>query len=65
LVEGVWRTLGLSGAPPLTRHAVDLMCCDCILDITKIEEELGYRPVVSVIEGLRRLRELNAQALAH
>ena len=60
LVEGIWRTLRLSSTPPLTRHAIDLMCCDCTLNIDKIEKELGYRPVVSVVEGLRQLNELSA-----
>lgn len=60
LVEAIWRTFRLSSTPPLTRHAIDLMCCDCILKIDKIENELGYRPVVSVVEGLRQLRQLEA-----
>lgn len=57
LIEGLWRGLRLSSTPPLTRHAIDLMSCDCTLDTTKIEDELGYEPVVSVAEGLRRLGE--------
>ncbi len=60
LIEAVWRTLRLSSTPPLTRHAIDLMCCDCILRIDKIEKELGYAPVVSVVEGLRQLEEFEA-----
>jgi nucleoside-diphosphate-sugar epimerase len=60
LIEAVWRTLRPSSAPPLTRHAIDLMCCDCILRIDKIENELGYKPVVSVVEGLRQLAEFEA-----
>ena len=58
LAEGIWRTFKLSGAPPITRHAIDLMCCDCILKIDKIEKNLGYKPVVSVVDGLRQLKEL-------
>lgn len=60
LIEGIWRTIKLSGTPPITRHAIDLMCCDCILKIDKIEKELGYQPVVSVVEGLRQLKELES-----
>jgi nucleoside-diphosphate-sugar epimerase len=60
LIEGIWRTFRLSSTPPLTRHAIDLMCCDCILKTDKIENELGYRPVVSVVEGLRQLKALEA-----
>jgi hypothetical protein len=59
LIEGIWRTLKLSSTPPLTRHAIDLMCCDCTLNIDKIEKELGYQPIVSVVEGLRQLKELS------
>ena len=58
LIEGIWRALRLSSTPPLTRHAIDLMCCDCILSIDKIKKELGYQPVVSVVNGLRQLQEL-------
>jgi hypothetical protein len=54
-VEGVWRALRLRSKPPLTRHAVDLLCCDCTLRDDKARAELGYRPVVSVDEGLRAL----------
>jgi len=35
LVEGIWRTLRIRSQPPLVRHAVDLMCCDCTLDDSK------------------------------
>ena len=59
-IEGAWRLLRLPDAPPLTRHAIDLMCCDCTLDTGKIERELDYRPVVSVADGLRRLQEIEA-----
>lgn len=59
-IEGVWRWFGFTNAPPLTRHAIDLMCCDCTLRIDKIEKDLGYRPVISVAEGLRQLETLRA-----
>ena len=54
-IEGVWRTLRLGSKPPLTRHAVDLMCCDCVLVDDKARKELGYSPVVSVDDGLAGL----------
>jgi nucleoside-diphosphate-sugar epimerase len=54
-IEGTWRALGIASAPPLTRHAVDLMCCDCTLDDAKARRELGYAPVVSVAQGLEQL----------
>ena len=55
VVEGVWRTLGIRSAPPVTRHAVDLLCCDCILDDRRARSELGYAPVIDVERGLREL----------
>ncbi|MDZ7670479.1 MAG: NAD-dependent epimerase/dehydratase family protein [Gammaproteobacteria bacterium] len=53
--ESVWRTLRLSGAPPLTRHAVMVMSRDCTLDDSKARRDLGYQPVVSFEEGLRQM----------
>ena len=38
------------------------MCCDCTLDIRKIEEELGYAPVISVVDGLAQLAISEAAA---
>lgn len=55
LVEGLWRAVGPDGAPPLTRHAVALLCCDCTLRDEKARRELGYLPVVTVEAGLREL----------
>ena len=55
LVETLWRALGPEGPPPLTRHAVGLLCCDCTLRDDKARRELGYRPVLGVEEGLRAL----------
>jgi nucleoside-diphosphate-sugar epimerase len=55
VIEGVWRGLRLRSEPPLTRHAVGLMRCDCTLRDDKARKELGYEPVIDVEEGLRRL----------
>ena len=62
VIEGTWRTLRLPGQPPLVRHAVDLMCCDCILDDGKARRELGYDPVRTVDDGLARLASEEARA---
>jgi nucleoside-diphosphate-sugar epimerase len=59
-VEGLWRAVGPDGPPPLTRHAVDLLCCDCTLRDDKARAELGYRPVIGVEEGLRELASTSA-----
>jgi nucleoside-diphosphate-sugar epimerase len=55
-LEGVWRTLRLKGSPPLTRTAVWLSSLEMTIKIDKAREELGYRPAVSIEEGVERLR---------
>jgi nucleoside-diphosphate-sugar epimerase len=62
LLEGTWRLLRLSSTPPLTRHAIDLMCCDCILNIDKIKHDVGYAPIISVVEGLEQLAQNSSAA---
>jgi nucleoside-diphosphate-sugar epimerase len=53
--EALWRTLPLAGAPPLTRFAAMILSRDAVLRDDKARAELGYRPVVSVAEGMRLL----------
>lgn len=54
--EAAWRIGRLPGAPPITRHAVMVMSRDCTLIDMKARRELGYRPLVSVEEGLERMQ---------
>ena len=56
-LEAAWRALGIRSEPPLTRHAVALLCCDCTLRDDKARADLGYAPRLSVDEGLRALRQ--------
>jgi hypothetical protein len=53
--EGVWGLFGLKSEPPLTRFSAMIMSRECILSGAKATAELGYAPVISVEEGLRRL----------
>jgi nucleoside-diphosphate-sugar epimerase len=55
ILEGFWRLIGITSAPPLTRHAVGLMACDCTLIIDKATRELGYRPKITVEQGMAEL----------
>lgn len=43
------------GPPPITRFAANMMSVDCVLVDDLARKELGYRPVVSVEEGLAAL----------
>jgi nucleoside-diphosphate-sugar epimerase len=56
LSESLWRRLGRSDTPPLTRFAVWVSAQECTIDISRAERELGYRPVRSREEGLTEMR---------
>jgi hypothetical protein len=56
VAEGTWRLFGLSGTPPLTRHAAMVMARECTLVGDKARRELGYAPRVGFEEGMRALR---------
>lgn len=53
--EALWRTFSLKGEPALTRFSAMIMSRDCILKDDKARADLGYRPVISVEQGLREL----------
>lgn len=55
VIEGVWRLFGIAKAPPMTRFAIDMMSASVTVSTAKARAELGYAPVVSVEEGLRRM----------
>jgi nucleoside-diphosphate-sugar epimerase len=56
VAEALWRRLKRPGNPPLTRFAVWVSSQECTIDISRAERELGYRPVTSREEGLRKMR---------
>jgi nucleoside-diphosphate-sugar epimerase len=58
--EGVWRTLRLKSAPPVTRLAYWLSAQECTIDIARARTELGYEPVISREQGLEQLRHATA-----
>ena len=53
--EWCWRTLRLTSAPPLTRHAAMVMSRNCVLVGDKAKRELGYAPVIGVAQGMQVL----------
>jgi nucleoside-diphosphate-sugar epimerase len=54
--EAAWKTLRLSGAPPVTRSAVLLIGREVTVVDVKARRELGYAPLISRVEGLAALR---------
>lgn len=55
--EGIWRILRLAGEPPMTRFVAREMATAHWFDITAARRDLGYRPEISIDEGLVRLKE--------
>jgi nucleoside-diphosphate-sugar epimerase len=53
-METFYRLVRPQAEPPLTQYAVGLMAKSQTLDITRARQELGYRPQVSLEEGLDR-----------
>lgn len=56
VAELVWRLLGLSGEPPVTRFVVRQMSTAHWYDISAARRDLGYVVGVSIEEGLAKLR---------
>ncbi|GBF48535.1 3-beta hydroxysteroid dehydrogenase/isomerase family protein [Leptospira ryugenii] len=55
IVEGIWRSLSLKSQPPLMRFPTDAMGKECTIRIDKARQDLGYKPVVSVHQGLQKV----------
>ncbi|WP_431256794.1 NAD-dependent epimerase/dehydratase family protein [Roseateles chitinivorans] len=55
-MEWIWRTFSRPGEPPITRQMLSLIGAPFTLDIGKAERELGYRPAVSLAQGLAGMR---------
>lgn len=53
--EALWRGLRLKGEPPVTRMALWVSSLELTIDISKAREQLEYKPVRGVDEGLAEL----------
>jgi hypothetical protein len=58
VLEAIWRTLRLSSPPPITRMAFWLSGLETTVNIGRAREELGYRPIKTIDEGMAELRDL-------
>ena len=58
--EGLWRALPLPGEPPIMRLTYWLSALETTIDISRAREELGYRPVRTITQGMKELRGLVA-----
>ncbi len=57
VLELVWKSLGLSGEPPMTRFVAVELASSHWYDLTAAREDFGYHPVVDPAEGLARTVE--------
>ncbi len=55
-IESIYKLLSIDKDPPITRYTVDGMGVDHWFDISRAKKDLGYEPIVSVQEGLERLK---------
>jgi nucleoside-diphosphate-sugar epimerase len=57
-IETLWKTFGIRKKPPVTRFSAAIMSRNCTIRIDKAEKELGYRPVITVDEGMKELQAM-------
>ncbi|MFZ5618722.1 MAG: NAD-dependent epimerase/dehydratase family protein [Pseudomonadota bacterium] len=55
VTEPLFRLANSASPPPVTRFAAYIMSRDCTIDDSKAHSGLGYRPAISVKEGMARL----------
>jgi hypothetical protein len=56
VVETAWRTLGFTSTPPMTAFAVHMMSREVTVNTERAKRELGYAPVIDVLQGLETMR---------
>ncbi|MFC1688067.1 NAD-dependent epimerase/dehydratase family protein [Pseudomonadota bacterium] len=55
--ETAWRLLGLKSEPPVTSFSVEQLATAHWFDTRAAEHDFGYRPAISIEQGLRILSE--------
>lgn len=56
VMGALWRIFRRKGEPPITRQMLRLIGKDFTIDISRAREELGYFPVTSPADGMRRMQ---------
>jgi nucleoside-diphosphate-sugar epimerase len=54
LLEVAWRAFAIQGEPPMTRFLAEQLSTPHWYDISAAQRDLGYRPTISIAEGLQR-----------
>ncbi|HFA47724.1 MAG TPA: NAD-dependent epimerase/dehydratase family protein [Bacteroidetes bacterium] len=58
VIEKTWRLFGIKKEPPITRFAADIIAVNCTINIGKAKRELGYKPVISIAEGMEEMKNI-------
>lgn len=59
--EGLWRALGRTDPPPVSRGAIAAFGTEVTVDDRKARRALGYLGKVSILDGLAEMREAGSQ----
>jgi nucleoside-diphosphate-sugar epimerase len=59
ICESAWRTLGLKSEPPVTRFSVEQLATAHWFNTRAAEQDFGYKPTITITEGLELLRQAN------
>ena len=62
LLEWAYRTFKLAGEPKMTRFVACELATSHWFDISAAKRDLGYAPIVTIDEGLRRLKSWLAES---
>ena len=57
VLEFLYKILHLSGEPQMTRFLAEAVATSHWFDISAAKNDLGYRPIVTTAEGLKRLED--------
>lgn len=57
LLELVYRLLRIESEPPVTRFVARQLSCSHFYDLRAAKTDLGYAPLVSIEEGMKRLQD--------
>ncbi|MFZ0599689.1 MAG: hypothetical protein WAM46_22060, partial [Flavobacterium sp.] len=57
VMEFFWKTFKLKGHPPLYKGLVNALGLEFITNDKKARQQLDYKPVVTIMEGLNLMRE--------
>lgn len=55
--EALWKSMRLSGEPPMTRFVAKELATAHWFDISAAKKDLGYQPRISLDQGLKLLRD--------